>query len=252
MRENIPKKIRFEVFKRDSFKCQYCGAAAPEVLLHIDHIKPVSEGGSNDITNLVTACSKCNLGKSNVPLDDKTFVMKSRNQLEELSERREQLEMMMQWHESLQDIKNQLIENISTYWESLAKGYSINENGLKIIKKLSREYTYDEITTAMDIAAEQYLKFDKDGNCTDESWNIAFNKINRICGTRRLTKDKPEMKDLFYIRGILKNKIRGHFDGSLALSLLKNAYDNGVTLEELRRIALESNYWDDFEEALNR
>lgn len=177
--------------------------------------------------------------------------MKSRNQLEELSERREQLEMMMLWHEGLQDIKNQLIENISNYWESLAKGWSINDNGLKKIKKLSREYSYEEITTAMDIAADQYLKFNNEGDCTSESWNIAFNKISGICRTRRLTKDKPEMKELFYIRGILKNKIRGYFDSPLALSLLKNAYDNGTSLEDLRRIALESKYWDDFEESLN-
>jgi len=250
MRENIPKQIRFEVFKRDSFKCQYCGASAPEVLLHIDHIKPVSKGGSNDITNLVTACIKCNLGKSNIPLDDKSIVIKSRNQMEELSERREQLEMMMQWHESLQDIKSQMIDKISSYWENTASGWAINENGLKTIKKLLREYSYDEITTAMDISSEQYLKYDKDGNCTSDSWEIAFKKIIGICRTRRLTKDKPEMKELFYIRGILINKIRGFFDSSLALSLLKNAFDKGVTLEELRKIALKSSYWQDFEEAL--
>lgn len=59
MRTPIPKKLRFEVFKRDSFKCQYCGKSAPEVVLHVDHIKPVAEGGTNEITNLITACADC-------------------------------------------------------------------------------------------------------------------------------------------------------------------------------------------------
>ncbi|MFX5785200.1 HNH endonuclease, partial [Acinetobacter baumannii] len=44
-RKNISTKTRFEVFKRDSFKCQYCGRCAPEVILHVDHIHPVSKGG---------------------------------------------------------------------------------------------------------------------------------------------------------------------------------------------------------------
>ncbi|MBO4509112.1 MAG: HNH endonuclease [Spirochaetaceae bacterium] len=72
----IPKRIRFEVFKRDSFTCQYCGRKAPEVILHIDHIKPVSIGGTNELLNLTTSCESCNLGKSNIPLSDNSVVEK--------------------------------------------------------------------------------------------------------------------------------------------------------------------------------
>src|SRR4051812_7427688 len=59
-RKGISKTVRFEVFKRDSFACVYCGRSAPEVILHIDHINPVSKGGDNDILNLRTACEDCN------------------------------------------------------------------------------------------------------------------------------------------------------------------------------------------------
>jgi hypothetical protein len=62
-RKAISKKTRFDVFKRDGFMCQYCGAYPPSVLLHVDHIHPVAEGGGNDIDNLITACQPCNLGK---------------------------------------------------------------------------------------------------------------------------------------------------------------------------------------------
>ena len=55
-RKGISKKIRFEVFKRDSFKCQYCGCSAPDVVLEVDHINPVSKGGANNILNYVTSC----------------------------------------------------------------------------------------------------------------------------------------------------------------------------------------------------
>lgn len=63
-RQSISKKTRFEVFKRDTFQCQYCGATPPSAVLEIDHLLPVSKGGSNDMDNLVTACFDCNRGKS--------------------------------------------------------------------------------------------------------------------------------------------------------------------------------------------
>lgn len=62
-RRPISVKTRFEVFKRDNFTCQYCGAHPPDVLLHVDHINPVSNGGQNDEVNLITSCQDCNLGK---------------------------------------------------------------------------------------------------------------------------------------------------------------------------------------------
>jgi len=71
----ISKKVRFEVFKRDSFKCQYCGASAPDVILEVDHIQPVAKRGKNDIMNLLTACKDCNAGKSDRLLDDSTEVV---------------------------------------------------------------------------------------------------------------------------------------------------------------------------------
>lgn len=67
-REALSKRTRFEVFKRDQFVCQYCGAHPPDALLHVDHIIAVANGGTNDTDNLVTACQDCNLGKGAIPL----------------------------------------------------------------------------------------------------------------------------------------------------------------------------------------
>lgn len=63
-RKAISKKTRFEVFKRDSFTCQYCGSHPPTVVLEPDHIDPVANGGGNEMDNLVTACFDCNRGKA--------------------------------------------------------------------------------------------------------------------------------------------------------------------------------------------
>ena len=63
MRKPIGNKLRFKVLERDKFRCQYCGATANEERLQIDHILSVFNGGKNDISNLITACYPCNIGK---------------------------------------------------------------------------------------------------------------------------------------------------------------------------------------------
>lgn len=60
----VSRRLRFEILKRDRHTCRYCGASAPDVALHVDHVTPVALGGSDEPTNLVTACKDCNLGKS--------------------------------------------------------------------------------------------------------------------------------------------------------------------------------------------
>jgi hypothetical protein len=68
-RRSLSVRTRFEVFKRDEFTCRYCGRKSPEIVLEVDHVVPVCEGGDDDQMNLVTACWECNSGKSGVPLE---------------------------------------------------------------------------------------------------------------------------------------------------------------------------------------
>lgn len=51
------------VFNRDGHRCVYCGSS--DKPLHCDHVVPHSQGGSNDLSNLATACKACNLRKHN-------------------------------------------------------------------------------------------------------------------------------------------------------------------------------------------
>lgn len=65
---SISLSLRYDVLKRDNFKCVVCGktpALSHGVQLHIDHITPWSKGGETVIENLQTLCSECNFGKSN-------------------------------------------------------------------------------------------------------------------------------------------------------------------------------------------
>lgn len=65
----VTKRVRFEVLRRDEHTCQYCGQMAPDVVLTVDHVVPVSLGGSDDPSNLVAACRDCNAGKSSISPD---------------------------------------------------------------------------------------------------------------------------------------------------------------------------------------
>ena len=68
----IRSSLRFEVLRRDGFRCRYCGRGAPDVVLHLDHVRSVMDGGHNTLDNLVTACAECNVGKggeSLTPID---------------------------------------------------------------------------------------------------------------------------------------------------------------------------------------
>lgn len=64
-RNPIESRLRHEVFKRDQFRCKECGRGNKEVVLHVDHIIPVSQGGTDELDNLQTLCSACNFAKSN-------------------------------------------------------------------------------------------------------------------------------------------------------------------------------------------
>ena len=71
---HVPRRFRRQVtntflFARDHYRCQYCGRPAAELkpreALTRDHVIPISRGGTNDWTNVVTACSPCNTRKGN-------------------------------------------------------------------------------------------------------------------------------------------------------------------------------------------
>lgn len=65
----LSTRTRFEILKRDGFKCRYCGASAMQSVLHVDHVIAIAAGGTDDPANLVASCASCNLGKSDVPIE---------------------------------------------------------------------------------------------------------------------------------------------------------------------------------------
>jgi HNH endonuclease len=67
-RKAISDRLRYKILVRDRCSCQFCGIKAFDGAdLQVDHLWPVSLGGTNDDWNLATACRTCNAGKGAIP-----------------------------------------------------------------------------------------------------------------------------------------------------------------------------------------
>jgi len=247
-RKALSKKTRFEVFKRDSFTCQYCGRSAPEVLLEADHIKPVSKNGDDDITNLITACVDCNRGKSDRELSDDTVVVKRKAQLDQLQERREQIEMMMEWNNSLEDLKELELGSLVKIINSKLSPHELSDIGIQKVKTYYPKYSYQEVYDSIQLSASQYLAYGPDGALTDESIRKFLDYIPKIAKSRRLIAKKPYLGELFRLKSYMKSK--GFYIGYEAMDLMEDAYKKGIGIDDLEAIVRQSRNWSDWLEKM--
>jgi hypothetical protein len=63
-RKKLPKHLKVQVLARDGYRCRMCGRTSEEVELHVDHVRALSDGGTDELDNLATLCRDCNLGKA--------------------------------------------------------------------------------------------------------------------------------------------------------------------------------------------
>ena len=237
----ISKKIRFEVFKRDSFTCQYCGMAAPDVILHVDHIDPKSKGGEDGILNLLTSCFSCNSGKGARPLSDTTALQKRKAMLDALQERREQIELMLKWQRELEGNENHALQGLHNFWEELTD-YRLSQKGIADLKKWLKKFGVQEISEAMRIAT-RYLEY-KEGVPIPIGVSVgeAFASIPGICvNERRISKD-PRLKVVLQVKAIARKNIAYMNDSELEKTLLL-AVELGVDQRDLFHTARESTSW---------
>lgn len=148
----IGKRIRFEVFKRDRFTCQYCGRRPPQVLLEIDHILPVCEGGDDEAANLTTSCSECNLGKGGIPLGEVRPAldeMEAMAAIQEMAERRALLRGQLEEARAQREVEDAAIADIRELW--LGIGGAEDAFGEASVRRFLSYLTVEELFEAMNV-----------------------------------------------------------------------------------------------------
>mgnify|MGYP001179712174 FL=1 len=155
----ITRKLRFEVFKRDNFTCRYCGRKTPEVILEVDHVIPVSKGGTDDFENLVTSCFECNRGKGKELLNTVLLEKDIHDEAVLLAEREMQLAEYNCIRKKVKEREDREIEELNTYFSDKFDYPGYAERSFRKIIPTVREclkfISYVDIMDYIDLAIEK-------------------------------------------------------------------------------------------------
>jgi hypothetical protein len=152
-RKTISKKLRFEVFKRDNFTCQYCSAKPPNVPLEIDHIIPVCKKGTNHIDNLITACFDCNRGKSGNELNSIPNTLSEKSEIKKIAiaQYREYQKILIQQKKQM-EIDVLMVEEI---YNSVYTEYVFMEKFKLSVKNFIKKLGVESVCESMEIACSK-------------------------------------------------------------------------------------------------
>lgn len=172
----MKKTKRFDVFKRDSFSCGYCGRKPPEVTLEVDHINPKSLGGDDDINNLITACFDCNRGKRDKPLDNIPSSL-----VENLATMKEKAAQVKEYNKFLAKIQKSedgMVEIIANIYFDTFGGWALTEKFKKItLRQFLRKLPLSDVEEAMYLACD---RVSDPGAAIKYFCGICWNKIKGI------------------------------------------------------------------------
>jgi len=164
------------VFSRDGFACRYCGATSEKAQLVLDHIEPVSKGGSDEPENLVTACEPCNAGKS-----DKSVKAAAVNESHRLALAQEMQEQKaaLAAAKAASEARSKISQEICNYYCELRGVESIRKDCLRTYVSFVHKHGVEAVFGWMELAASRL---------TERANDVDF--IRYVCGIRR-----KQMKD---------------------------------------------------------
>jgi len=143
----ITKTLRFEVFRRDGFRCAYCGQAPPTVILEIDHVNPKVNGGEDSVNNYLTACYSCNHGKKGKPLD-KIPPQLIKN-LEDMKKEEKQLYDYQKWIKKIERRERKATKTLNEIYEKHFPTWKFNDTGNEQISKFLKMLPLYEMETIL-------------------------------------------------------------------------------------------------------
>lgn len=181
-RKSTGKRLRFSVFARDNFTCRYCGRQSDRVELVIDHLIPVSKGGTNDQENLITACVECNQGKADTIISQAAPTEEDRLRMaQELNEQRRAAERAVEISQAIQKRRDAMV----SFWCGLTGKSTIDRRTavtvFSYVQRHGEETVYPWIETAYSACA---------GTCAADF--IDANMGRYVSGIRRMVLEEEE------------------------------------------------------------
>ena len=213
-------------------------------MLEVDHVAPIASGGNNDIFNYVTSCFDCNRGKGKRKLSDKTEIQKQKQALNEINEKRQQLKMLIKWKEELSKLNNEALSYAEHQFGSMTGG-ALTQTGKDALLKWITKFGLESVLEAITVSCE---KFNCAGVDDIRNKSAAFDYIPRVCTVIKKTNENPLLKDAYYIRAIIKNRM--YCDQPKTLKALLSLLEDGVSKNELKDIASSSKNWTAFKKEL--
>lgn len=154
-RKPLSKKLRFTVFARDGFQCQYCGRNPPAVVLEPDHVIPVSAGGEDSEENLITACFDCNRGKAagTATRPRRPAVPERTAEIAEAEEQLAAYRGMLQQRNQRMDAE---VDQVAAYYEQLTNDTMyLTEPGRRSVRQWLQTWTVEDLREAFGIASDR-------------------------------------------------------------------------------------------------
>lgn len=176
----VSKRLRFEVFKRDGFTCQYCGTRPPDVILELDHIEPRAVGGGNDNINLITSCFDCNRGKGKRELGHVTIRPDADIEFFRTQQEIAEAKRFLLAKVELDRVRATVVDTIQDHWDHLLRMEEHAVPADAVVLGWLNRYSPEEVIAAVDIFSRIYLQkshtFNRFEKCVSYMGGILRNK----------------------------------------------------------------------------
>lgn len=124
---------------------------------------------------------------------------------------------------------------------------TLTDKGREAFRLLVKEYSFTEVSLAIKISAKRYLQYDEKGNLTEESIKVFFRRIKGICKNRQ---EGDPFREIYYIRGILKNRL-SYYDEKRITQALLCAKNKGCNMKHIKEVSKKLNNWLEFKEFIH-
>lgn len=154
-------KLRFTVFNRDGFRCQYCGRSVPDVVLEADHIIPRVDGGDDSLGNLITSCFDCNRGKGKERLKEVENLPVNESLQTDIEERKLQLEAYFSWVKEYESSLDTQLEYVLDKWFAVTNFDSIDEKDAQSIRNFIKRIGLSNVLEAITVTGSSNIPWSK-------------------------------------------------------------------------------------------